>query len=285
MKLSALLELICITPLVAEASSGVWPHGRFKRAIIIGIDGLGGVYLRNVTKDQAPTLKSLIDSDECAYTFSVRNKNPTVSAPNWSTILTGMPPAETGILSNSWSIADLTPGSLVDGRVAPVSGAGELPPTIFHLAKSFSKEISTASAYAWPWLQLMSASDVDHEFDGKMHDEGSVKFLFDLMITDDAPHVAFLHLDEVDSAGHGSYWGSPQYYAALKNADGYVLKVLEALGQAGIEDETLVLITADHGGDYVPTLLSALGIPASPFQRGANHEWLFEESNYILGFA
>ncbi|KAF4700911.1 hypothetical protein FOZ63_008868, partial [Perkinsus olseni] len=191
---------------------------------------------------------SLIDSDECAYTFSVRNKNPTVSAPNWSTILTGMPPAETGILSNSWSIADLTPGSLVDGRVAPVSGAGELPPTIFHLAKSFSKEISTASAYAWPWLQLMSASDVDHEFDGKMHDEGPVKFLFDLMTTDEAPHVAFLHLDEVDSAGHGSYWGSPQYYAALKNADGYVFKVLEALGQAGIEDETLVLITADHGG-------------------------------------
>ncbi|KAF4696383.1 hypothetical protein FOZ60_000834 [Perkinsus olseni] len=54
---------------------------------------------------------------------------------------------------NSWSIADLTPGSLVDGRVAPVSGGGELPPTIFHLAKSFSKEISTASAYAWPWLR------------------------------------------------------------------------------------------------------------------------------------
>ncbi|KAF4731694.1 hypothetical protein FOZ62_021540, partial [Perkinsus olseni] len=86
----------------------------------------------------------------------------------------------------------------------------------------------------------------------KMHDEGPVKFLFDLMITDDAPHVAFLHLDEVDSAGHGSYWGSPHlffiYYAALKNADGYVFKVLEALGQAGFEDETLVFITADHGG-------------------------------------
>ncbi|KAF4728521.1 hypothetical protein FOZ62_030405 [Perkinsus olseni] len=101
-----------------------------------------------------------------------------------------MPPAETGILGNSWSIADLTPGSLVDGRVAPVSGAGELPPTIFHLAKSFSKEVSTASAYAWPWIHLMSASDVDHEFDGEMHDEGPVKFLFDLMITDYASYAS-----------------------------------------------------------------------------------------------
>ncbi|KAF4739850.1 hypothetical protein FOZ62_014144, partial [Perkinsus olseni] len=63
----------------------------------------------------------------------------------------------------------------------------------------------------------------------------------------------------VDSAGHGSYWGSPQYYAALKNADGYVFKVLEALGQAGIEDETLVLITADHGG-YVSQGLVGLRV-------------------------
>ncbi|KAF4723796.1 hypothetical protein FOZ62_017767, partial [Perkinsus olseni] len=57
----------------------------------------------------------------------------------------------------------------------------------------------------YPLSELMSARDVDHEFDGnlnvlllfpspshsgKMHDEGPVKFLFDLMITDDAPYAS-----------------------------------------------------------------------------------------------
>ncbi|EER17093.1 hypothetical protein Pmar_PMAR009527 [Perkinsus marinus ATCC 50983] len=207
-----MLEVLLNAVLFLGVAGGVWPHGLVKRVVIIGIDGLGGVYLSNITKDHAPTLRSLIDSEECAYTFSARNKNPTVSAPNWSTILTGMPPSGTGIVSNSWTVADLTPNSLVDGRVAPVSGAGKLPPTIFHLAKGFSREIFTASAYAWSWLS-------------KGHDGGPV-----------------------DGAGHSSYWGSPQYYAALKNVDGYVFKILEALGQAGIEDETLILITSDHGG-------------------------------------
>ncbi|KAF4672903.1 hypothetical protein FOL47_011254 [Perkinsus chesapeaki] len=329
----------CSTVDQSGADTSAWPHGMFKRALIIGIDGLGGVYLRNITKDHAPTLKSLIDSDECAYTFSARNKNPTISAPNWSTILTGIPPAGTGILSNGWSLNDSSPSSLVDGRVAPVTGAGKLPPTIFHSAKTFSKLISTASAYGWSWLQTLSGNDVDHEFDGKMHDDGPVKFLFDLMIADDAPHVTFLHIEEVrnhsllssgrlmpqvDSAGHESYWGSPQYYAALKNADGYVFKMLEALGQGRIEDETLILITADHGGyrnnhgawdtantdtpaifcstakliknpghmerwvdnmDYVPTILSALGIPLEPFHRGTNHKWLFETSDYVIEYS
>ena len=31
----------------------------------------------------------------------------------------------------------------------------------------------------------------------------------------------FIHLGQVDEAGHTSYWGSPKYYDAVKNIDNF----------------------------------------------------------------
>lgn len=57
MKLSAMLEVLLNAVLFLGVAGGVWPHGLVKRVVIIGIDGLGGVYLSNITKDHAPTLR------------------------------------------------------------------------------------------------------------------------------------------------------------------------------------------------------------------------------------
>ena len=58
----------------------------------------------------------------------------------------------------------------------------------------------------------------------------------------------FIHFDDVDHAGHTYEWKSPEYFQAVDQVDALIGKVLEALTEAGIRRETVVMMTADHGG-------------------------------------
>jgi predicted AlkP superfamily pyrophosphatase or phosphodiesterase len=62
------------------------------------------------------------------------------------------------------------------------------------------------------------------------------------------PEFTFIHLDHVDGAGHDHGHGTPQYYKAVAEADRLIGLVLEGLKEAGMAENTVVLITADHGG-------------------------------------
>ena len=49
--------------------------------------------------------------------------------------------------------------------------------------------------------------------------------------TESRPELMFIHLDNVDHAGHDSGWSSTSYYQAVAEADGYtgvILNMLEA---------------------------------------------------------
>jgi arylsulfatase A-like enzyme len=58
----------------------------------------------------------------------------------------------------------------------------------------------------------------------------------------------FIHFDNIDHAGHGFGWGSPQYYKAVEMADSLIAAVRESVRANGVEDRTIFLVTADHGG-------------------------------------
>ena len=62
------------------------------------------------------------------------------------------------------------------------------------------------------------------------------------------PHVMFVHLPGVDTVGHDFGWGSAEQIAAVEKADGAVGRVLDTLASLKLDDSTLVILTADHGG-------------------------------------
>ena len=41
---------------------------------------------------------------------------------------------------------------------------------------------------------------------------------------------------------------TPAYYAKLKELDGYVGRIVDAIKEAGIYDNSIIIVTADHGG-------------------------------------
>lgn len=62
------------------------------------------------------------------------------------------------------------------------------------------------------------------------------------------PEVLFVHLPDVDTVGHASGWSSPAQIKAIKTADAQIGRLLEALDKEHLLDQTLVIVTADHGG-------------------------------------
>ena len=258
--------------------------GTAKHAVIIGIDGFGGEYLRNVS-DQLPGLQAFFDFG--AYTTRSRNLSPTVSAPNWAGYLTSMGVTQSGIYSNAWVIADGNPSSKTE-HMPPSSGRGR-PQTLFSVLKGHDPSAKTALMFTWLWfLQIAKMNPhVDNWFwgqegitCGKTESEPDCLNRQDWSVTEktveaiknDQPTLTFIHFDAVDGAGHGSYWGSDLYYEMVKQKDMHVAEIFNALtttktstGKPMI-DETIVVIVADHGGyksshGWVPPFIAEVHVP------------------------
>ncbi|WP_449438290.1 alkaline phosphatase [Pedobacter steynii] len=57
-----------------------------------------------------------------------------------------------------------------------------------------------------------------------------------------------MHLDEPDHTGHSIGHRTPEYYEQLQKVDIRIGKIVQAVKDAGIENETIIIVSADHGG-------------------------------------
>ena len=67
-------------------------------------------------------------------------------------------------------------------------------------------------------------------------------------IREKKPNLFFIQLDQIDHVGHGDGHNTPAYYAALPVVDKQVGILMQAVADAGIWDETVFVISSDHGG-------------------------------------
>jgi arylsulfatase A-like enzyme len=62
------------------------------------------------------------------------------------------------------------------------------------------------------------------------------------------PLLTFVHFSDPDEAGHSAGWGSDKYRHSIAHSDHCLGTVVEALEKAGMLDDTLIIVSADHGG-------------------------------------
>jgi len=288
--------------------------GTAQRAIVIGCDGFGGLYLENYTRF-LPTFRRL--AQDGSATYRARNQIPTVSAPNWATIITGQTPVDSGIFDNNWLPKDTNPENMSSIGVPPVSGAGRIPETMWSVAKQQWKQQGRSGTVgvstAWDWIRYLAEPPaVDFLFRGQEDDEAVTTEIIK-MIRTVQPDLMFVHLDDIDETGHRHGWGGPEYVQAARNTDRRVGDILAALKDAKLLADTLVVITADHGGwgyghgqntqacvyiplifygagispkcningtvarnaDIAPTVLNALGLQRGRFMSGRTLDALY----------
>lgn len=211
-----------------------FPSG-IEHVIVIGVDGLSPDGIRKAT---TPVIDSMIANGSVKW--NVRTVLTSSSSQNWASMIMGAGPEQHGVINNDWEIDDHTLPPIVqekDGRF----------PTIFSVLRAAKPDAEIGAVYHWDGFgRLFQKNAVN--YDKRFSTEDSTASDFIRYVKDKKPTLGFVHFDHVDHSGHHGGHGSKEYYAAVAKTDSLVGDILKGIKEAGIEDNTLVIIWADHGG-------------------------------------
>ncbi len=234
--------------------------GQPASVIVIGVDGLGGSAVRDAA---TPRIHELMARG--SWTLKARAVIPTVSSPNWASMIMGATPAHHGITSNEWmpDKFDLSP---------VCKGPSGLFPTVFAQLREGKPKLRIGIIHDWQGYGRLVEPQAPNLLE---HVKGSTAAT-DRAISwwrETKPDLLFLHLDDVDHAGHEKGWWTLDYYAAVTKIDGLIGGVMDAVKAAGLEATTVILVTADHGGQgkshgglssahvEIPWIMAGPGVP------------------------
>ncbi|WP_422354390.1 alkaline phosphatase family protein [Roseivirga pacifica] len=206
-----------------------------KHVVIIGVDGMSPDGIRNA---ETPNMDQMVVMGSSSMV--ARGVLPTVSSPNWASLIMGASPAQHGVTSNDWR---------KDKNNIPtqVSGTTAFFPTIFKVAKDQQPDLKTAIIYDWGGFgNLFDHSNPTYQ----EHAEGEENTTERVVeyFTKEKPNFLFVHLDHVDHAGHSEGHGTPAYYESVEKADQLIGKIMAAVANSDVSDETVIIVTSDHGG-------------------------------------
>jgi predicted AlkP superfamily pyrophosphatase or phosphodiesterase len=208
---------------------------RMEHVVLIGVDGMGA---EGVVRVDPPTLRAL--QEKGVWSRKARAVIPTVSAPNWASMIMGAGPAQHGVTSNDWRVNQF--------EIAPTCrDEGGYFPTIFRLLRAQRPSARIAVIHEWKGLaHLFPASDIDTLRQLPDHRE-TMRQAIEVLV-EEKPTLMMIHLDHVDHAGHSNGWHSNSYDEAIREADRLIEQLLDRLRRVGMLDRTAILVTADHGG-------------------------------------
>jgi len=206
-----------------------------QHVIVFGVDGLS---VEGVNRSHTPRLHAWMR--ESAWTLEARGVMPTLSSPNWASMIDGAGPEQHGITSNGY----LKP--MVEFEPVCRDEAGMFP-TIFQVLHHERPTAGAAVFHDWAgFANLVERSAVDV----MQHEHGPVKTVEAALRywREKQPALMFLHLDNVDHAGHSYGWLSREYQREVEEADRLLGLLLDAVHEGPGGDSTYVLLTSDHGG-------------------------------------
>lgn len=203
--------------------------------IVIGVDGMSPDGIRQAN---TPNIDRLVAGG--AATFRARGVLPTSSSPNWASMITGAGPEQHGITSNAWENGDFV-------LPAAASGPNGYFPSIFTLIRDQMPEAEMGAIFHWEGFGRLFDSTLVNLYLSPKTEEETTEIAATYLI-EKQPDFCFIHLDHVDGAGHSKGHGSPAYYAAVSKSDSLIGILLEAMETAGILDNSLLILSSDHGG-------------------------------------
>ena len=203
--------------------------------IIIGLDGWGSW---SMELGECPFIREKM-SEGC-YTLNKRTVLPSDSGPNWAAMLNGTPVESSGIASNS-NEPEFTPLYLTEH---------DTQPTFFHLMAQQRPELERGVICEWgDFLNYADTLCLNYfrripqpvEHPNSVVEE-SVRYIIEAK-----PNICFIHIDALDHAGHSFGNGSVKYYSELTKVDERVRRIVEGVKTAGIYDDSIIILTSDHG--------------------------------------
>ncbi|MEH6305346.1 alkaline phosphatase [Olivibacter sp. CPCC 100613] len=205
-----------------------------KHIILIGCDGFGAYALPEANM---PNLKKLMETG--AWTLKARSVLPSSSAVNWASMLMGAGPTLHGY--TEW-------GSKTPEIPSIYTTHYKLFPSVFSIIRDQRPHAYTAAIYSWPGIgSLIEKEAINKVFPANDDEEICLEKAVETII-EDKPLFTFIHFDEPDHTGHHIGHRTPAYYEALHKVDERIGAIVAAVQQAAIAEETVIIVSADHGG-------------------------------------
>jgi len=195
-----------------------------RRVLILSIDGL-----RPDAISLAPMPNLLALMQNSAYSLSAQTVYPSVTLISHSSMLTGLCPSKHGV---TWNDYIPEKGYALGTDLFDIAHAAGMN-TVMYVGKEKLRQVTEPSS--------------------------TDTFVFindrDLVITErliaDFPQdfrLLFVHFPTPDWMGHDYGWLSSQQLSVIYRADEALGQILAELSVRGLREETLIIITADHGG-------------------------------------
>ncbi len=195
-----------------------------RRVVILSIDGLRP---DAIAMAPMPNLMALMQSS--AFTLGAQTVMPSVTLVSHSSMLVGVCPAKHGVNWNDY-IPDL--GYAVGTDLFDIAHAAGLR-TYIYAGKEKLRQITEPSS-----------------LDGFVYVNDRDLVLMERLIAEFPQDfgVLFIHLALTDGMGHVYGWLSEEQLSVIRRADEALGLLLAALDARGLRSETLLILSADHGG-------------------------------------
>ncbi|MFO0790992.1 MAG: alkaline phosphatase [Pirellulales bacterium] len=229
------IALLFTAALLSSANTSAANDAVAEHVIVIGVDGLAPF---GIQQANTPTFKRLCDKG--ASTMHARAVMPTSSSPNWASMIMGAGPEQHGVTSNDWERDkyDISP---------VVRGPEGIFPTMFAALRQSQPRSVIGVFHDWEGfgrlVEKKSCDAVEHADGPNDAIDRGIEFWRARQ-----PTLLFIHLDHVDHAGHSAGWGSPAYLQAVEQADHLIARVLSSIEESKSAADTVLIVTADHGG-------------------------------------
>lgn len=226
----------------------------YRYVAVIGVDG-GGNYFN---KTDTPNMDRIFANG--ATTYSATTEIPSSSTENWTSMFLGV-------------------SSDVHGCPGQIDSSFPYP-SIFRLVRQAYPESDIFSAVSWNTINSFIEWDIgllDYRRENDKNSDRDVCEKTVKTILDFCPKFLFVQFNGADSDGHDYGFGLEEELEYITTLDEYIGRIHQAYDDLGILDETLFIVTADHGGTHY--------VDENGLTVGSHGGTTHEETTVFLGVA
>lgn len=206
--------------------------------IVIALDGWGSAHFQN--NPEIPNIRSLMENG--SYTLKKRSVAPSSSAPNWASMFMGAGPELHGYTKWGSKTPELESRELTEDGIFP---------TVFYLLRKQRPESEIGCMYEWNGIKYVIdslACNVYQQAENHKENPAELCEMSEKYIKEAKPNFFVTVFDAPDHSGHTNGFYSEDYDNTVELMDTFTGRIIQAAKDAGIYDDTIFIVTADHGG-------------------------------------
>jgi predicted AlkP superfamily pyrophosphatase or phosphodiesterase len=200
---------------------------KYAHVVAIAIDGAGGF----IEKADTPNFDRIFANG--AVTYTALSSNPTISAECYGSMLLGAGP----------EVHKLTNGNI---KQAPHPSDSPIP-SVFRRIKEVYPDAALGLYCDWKPITIGPVEAEIEVAKESARDAELTPMICDY-IKASKPDFLFVQMDSVDGAGHRNGYGTEAHLQRIHEVDELVNDVHKAIAEAGMLEDTLFIVLADHGG-------------------------------------